>query len=438
MKTKILSHLIFILLLVSAGFKSEAQLTISGELRPRFEFRNGYKRLPDSTTSPAYLTTQRTRLAFGYKAEKLNAKITIHDVRTWGDEKLKEDTSSIGVYEAWAEIPVCDSIWIKAGRQELIYDNERILSNNNWQQRAVTHDAALLKYRFSGWKFDLACAFNQTGDPIFGTDYPDIIGKNNKNTIKNNYKVLSFLFINKKIGDLNLSLVALTDGFQKRNDKEIIYMRKTAGATLKYYISGIGLTIRGYYQAGKDTAGTDIEAFYLNPEIFWGYKKAMLNIGMEYVSGNDTIDKSQDKVKCFSTLYGTGHQFMGHMDYFTDIPKDTKKAGLIDIYLKTNFKMDDRITLKADYHYFMLTTGITKTGETVDKALGHELDFNCKYDFSKEISLLFGYSVFKGTETNVLVRNGAIQGLSGGGDEDELGHWAFVMLTVKPVFFSSK
>jgi len=440
MKNKLLSGFFFSLFFALVFYQADAQLTITGEIRPRFEFRNGYKRLPDSSTTPAYLTTQRTRLGFGYKIEKINAKIAFQDIRTWGDEKLKEDVPSVSIYEAWAEVTVCDSLWVKTGRQELVYDNERILSNNNWQQRAVTHDALLLKYRNKGWKIDLACAFNQSGDSLFWTNYPDVQGKNDvENTIKNNYKLLSFLFINKKFNDFNLSMVALTDGFQKRNDKDIMYNRNTAGATLKYNISGIGLTLRGYYQGGKDTAGTEISAYYLNPEIFWGYKKAMFNIGMEYVSGNDTIDKSQDQVKYFSLLYGTGHQFMGHMDYFTDIPKDTKKAGLIDYYLKTNYRLNEKTTLKADYHYFMLTTDITKTGEKTDKVLGHEIDINCKYDITKDASVLFGYSLLLGTKSNVLVRKGAIKELpNNGGDEDMPGHWAFAMLTIKPVLFSGK
>ncbi|MCX6257030.1 MAG: hypothetical protein NTW49_03895, partial [Bacteroidia bacterium] len=112
MKPKSLFRIILVFLLALIAFQLEAQLTITGEIRPRFEFRDGYKRLPDSTTTPAYLVTQRSRLGFAYKTDKLNTKITIQDVRTWGDELLKSDVPSVAIYEAWAEFPVSDSLFL--------------------------------------------------------------------------------------------------------------------------------------------------------------------------------------------------------------------------------------------------------------------------------------------------------------------------------------
>jgi hypothetical protein len=65
----------------------------------------------------------------------------------------------------------------------------------------------------------------------------------------------------------------------------------------------------------------------------------------------------------------------------------------------------------------------------IDKYLGSELDLNCKVDFSKSISLLFGYSFMLGTTSLEYIK---------GGDKDQWSNWAFVMLTLRPTFFNSE
>ncbi|HRP61035.1 MAG TPA: hypothetical protein PK833_12235, partial [Vicingus sp.] len=46
-----------------------AQFTLDGELRPRFEYRHGFKAVADSAQDGAASVEQRTRLNFGYKTE---------------------------------------------------------------------------------------------------------------------------------------------------------------------------------------------------------------------------------------------------------------------------------------------------------------------------------------------------------------------------------
>jgi hypothetical protein len=108
-------------------YNAVAQFSITGELRPRYEYRNGYKQVRDSNTTAACFVSQRTRLALTYKTEKLSYKITFHDIRVWGDEQFKSDMPSVGLYEGWAELLLFDSLSLRAGRQEFSYNNERLL-----------------------------------------------------------------------------------------------------------------------------------------------------------------------------------------------------------------------------------------------------------------------------------------------------------------------
>jgi hypothetical protein len=108
-----------------------AQFKVSGEFRPRFEFRSGYKEIMLDSLTPAYFVSQRSRLNFDIVKEQYEARLSFQDVRVWGDEAASTSTGSIGIYEAWFKLYFLKNFSLKAGRQTLIYDDENLLSNSN-------------------------------------------------------------------------------------------------------------------------------------------------------------------------------------------------------------------------------------------------------------------------------------------------------------------
>ncbi len=416
MKTK---HLIIILLFASNFFSKPiiAQFVIDAEYRPRFEYRNGYKRPPDSTTTPAMLISQRTRLSFSYNWSFLKTKITAQDVRLWGEEKLKSDNASLGIYEAWAELRIIDSLSIKIGRQELGYDNQRLFNNNNWNQIGQVHDLLLFKYWKKGWKADLGAAFNQNKDTLWGTNYSGT-------SIKGNYKTLSFLRLSKQTKYFEIMAIAIGDGFQKEGTQNTLYVRGTYGGSFRFNSKYVSPFVCGYYQNGRDVKGTVISAYYLNAEVItkpFQFIKAI--VGCEFFSGNNTADTIDKVFRTFVPLYGSNHSFNGNIDYITDIPKHTGNSGLIDSYLKLTFILFEKINLMLDYHYFSLLNKYYTKGKTLSRNFGHEIDFSCKIDFVKEVSLQLGYSAMLGSETMSSII---------GGENNKIGQWAWCMLTIKP------
>jgi len=175
-------------LIFGKPFNSQAQFSLTGQLRTRSEFRDGAGTLNPKGTKPAFFTSQRTRLNFGYKWDRLNFNVSVQDVRVWG-----QDASSIGnadgnrlmVHEAWGEIVLMnasdttiktkwlDNLSLKVGRQALIYDDVRLLGDLDWAQQARRHDAVLLKAMHKGWQIDLGAGFNQNTDAFgyTGTNY---------------------------------------------------------------------------------------------------------------------------------------------------------------------------------------------------------------------------------------------------------------------------
>ena len=96
-KFKLSRTLLFFFISGLSVTSASAQFSLSGEIRPRAEFRNGFKTLNTETSSPAFFVEQRTRLNFGYAKEKLSFKVSLQDIRTWGStgQVYKADPSLI-------------------------------------------------------------------------------------------------------------------------------------------------------------------------------------------------------------------------------------------------------------------------------------------------------------------------------------------------------
>jgi hypothetical protein len=182
---------------------SQAQITLTGQLRTRAESRNGYANLTPVDSKNADFISQRTRLIFGYKWDRLTFGASLQDVRVWGADASSISTTDnrLLLHEAWGELTLAnkadttigfklvDLLTLKIGRQELIYDDSRLIGNLDWLQQARRHDMILLKTVHHGWQVDLGFAYNQNTDAagIVNTDY---LPANVPATIKNSLGTL--------------------------------------------------------------------------------------------------------------------------------------------------------------------------------------------------------------------------------------------------------
>ncbi len=415
-----MKRFLYIIALLTITINSFGQLTIDGEIRPRFEYRDGYKTLPDSTNTMAAFVSQRSRINIAYTTDNLSTYISFQDYRVWGEDKLKADVAGIALSQAWADYSISKTFALKVGRQIIKYDNQRLMSAANWNQVGSSHDAVMLKYKKNDWNIDFSTAYNQTAQNTYGTDYSANI---------KNYKSLNVLWISKKIGNITLSNLNIADSYQKIGTTNTNYLRYTSGLIANLKKDNLNLTGRGFYQFGEDQKGTEIAAYYYNAEGTYKLSDALsVNAGVEYKSGNDYTDTTNTQNNAFDILYGSRHKFNGKIDYFS-IPSTSKNAGLADYYLGLSYKVNEKVSLKADWHYFMLGNNFVANGETIDYNLGNEIDLSATIKFSKVTSLMIGYSMMFATES--------METIKGSGDSGEFCNYAFVMLTIKPKFFNS-
>ena len=183
---------------------ANAQFSLIGQLRTRTEVRNGLGNLVVKGSKPAVFTSQRTRLTFGYKWDRLTFGASIQDVRVWGQDAStisNADGNRLMLHEGWADLTLSnkadtsikfkflDLLSLKIGRQELIYDDVRLLGNLDWLQQGRRHDMALLKTVHKGLQVDIGFAYNQNTD-AFGVTNTSYVPANVPPYVKNSLGVL--------------------------------------------------------------------------------------------------------------------------------------------------------------------------------------------------------------------------------------------------------
>lgn len=415
-----IKYLLILILLFGSVYTASAQFEIDAQLRPRYEYRNGYRAFRDSTTEAANYVSQRTRLRFSYKKDSLELKISFQDVHVWGDYMPKTTPAGyIGLHEGWAKFRFKYNLFVQVGKQEIVYDNKRVLTQANWNQIGFTHDAIKLGYRTNKWEIETFFAYNQSSGLFGDSYYPS----------GSIYKRLNTLWVSRKFEKTNskISFLAFNDVRQTSDSVNIDYSRITGGPILNLKFNNIGFDFRAFYQGGKLQSGQKVSAYFINSDIKAKFnKKINANLGFELMSGTDATDTLNTTNNTFDVIYGTRHSFNGLMDYFIST-SSTGGSGLVDVYLKANVPVSPKVTVGGQWHYFRLQNNfIDASNNVVSKNLGNEFDFTAKIKFSKIVTLDLAYCFMLANEPMEVIR---------GGDKDLFNSYGYAMLTIKPTLF---
>lgn len=498
-------YLTIISMLLIAQF-ADAQFTLTGQLRTRTEYRNGLGTLRSKTSDPAFFTSQRSRLTFNYKSGRVILQAAMQDVRVWGQDAStisNADGSRLGLHEGWAEIilankkdtsfkkPGVEYFAVKLGRQELVYDDVRLLGNLDWLQQARRHDAIVFKLLDKGWQLDAGFAFNQNTDAFNynGTYYtpanvpayvkdsrgllvptpagfvpltngsgissktgsPSFLNPPSTNAMNQNYKSLQYLYAARTFKNTKLTYLFLADHFGKyvldsaltsnitgpgyvygrKFNQKGVNSRITTGLLLNSPLNkskSLSLTAGFYYQAGKDRDGVDLSAYTSTLAATIAKGKFSYTLGWDYVSGNDAFSTSTTNHR-FDPLYGTPHKFWGYMDYFY-VGTGSPAGGLSNLYFKIKYgSKNKRFTATLDYHYFSLAKDMKDgSGNAVDKYLGSEVDLVTSYALNNVVSLEWGFSVMAASESMQYAK-GVTPGTA-----NLTGTWSYLMINIRPSF----
>jgi hypothetical protein len=495
-----------ILFLSGLALSSKAQLSLTGQLRTRTELRDGYGTLETTGSKPAFLTSQRARLNFGYRGQRVIFQASVQDVRVWGADAStinNADGTRLSVHEAWAEIVLSnkadstfghsavDYFGVRIGRQELVYDDQRLLGNLDWLQQARRHDAVVFRLQHKGWQADLGAAFNQNTDAFNynGTYYtpanlpayvkdskgnlapvpagfiplasaaglsarngnPSLAAAPGTNGATQDYKSMQYLYVARNIHRARISGLVFADEFGKY---KLDSVRSVAGSDTGYLYGrhfnqpGVnarvtaGLLLNApfgrdwrlqagfYYQAGKDRDGLDLSAYTSTLSVTYSRGSFGATLGWDYVSGNDAFSSSTTSHR-FDPLYGTPHKFWGYMDYFY-AGTGSAAGGLNNPYARGKYTSPNgRLTLELTYHYFALAAPQKDVkGSGMSRGLGSEVDAIMNYQLNKITTVELGSCALFATQSMEYAK-----GITPGTARLNAA-WTYLQLNIRPDFLT--
>lgn len=438
--TIFISILAMLLLAVVSGYSQVTE--ISGQFRPRYEMRHGYGTLIPDGVQAANFISQRSRLNLKFSNDDFRVGFSLQNVGVWGETGTlrTSDVNGTSVHEAWGQFIFSQKVALKVGRQEIIYDDHRIMGSVDWAQQGRSHDAAVLTIKpKEECSLDIGIAYNAMSQSYFKQYY----------TI-NNYKALQYAHWHRNFDGLGVSILFLNNGMpwisgvdttETGNPKEKIAYSQTIGTRVTYKKEKFKANAAFYYQTGKvtkDTTGDGtaestkkISAIYFALDASYKFSTEFTaGLGFEYLSGNSMKDPS-DKDQAFKPLYGTNHKFNGWMDYFY-VGSFMNSVGLLDIYIPVSYKKD-KFSAGFNVHMFRSASDIYAMGsdgnmKDYSSVLGTELDFVFGYAIVPNAVLKAGYSQMFATESMQVLKDGNFSNTN---------NWAWIMIDFKPTFFKS-
>lgn len=514
MLSKKLKLLLAVLPVAFIAQQSQAQFTLNGQLRDRGEIREGVGNLVPLGSKPAAFISQRTRLNFGYQWDRLTFGVSVQDVRVWGQDASTISNIDVGsrlmLHEGWADIllvnkddpsigfkPI-DRLSLKVGRQELIYDDARLLGNLDWLQQGRSFDMALLKAEHKGFQVDVGYAFNQNTDAfnVTNTFYvpgnvpayikdskgatvptPNGIvplaaaGSINNNSSKNgtpiyitapntnggtqDYKSFTSVHIQKKFDQTKISGLFFNDNFGK------------------YQLDSVATTNSGYvYGRRFNSSGTNSRYTYgLIASQLLGAKASWGNVALQgsvYGQSGSNRDGANLKAHYFSVMgiytkakisVGPGYDVLsGNNANTIAAGQDNRFDPLYGTAHKFNGYMDyfyagtgspagglddayfkfkytnQNFFFAADYHYFALNQPMKQANGA---QIGNYL--------GSEINLTANYNLSKFTNVELgygLMKASNSMSIAKGQAQNTVynrtGNWFYLMLNIHPDFFATK
>lgn len=350
-------------------------VVLEGQLRDRLLVDSGRDFVDEMGIDREYIT-QRARLGISVKhASGTVLTVRLQDVRIWGEEtNTLNDSSADGfdAHEAYAVLPLYSHASLKLGRQEIVFDNQRLVGNVDWVQRARSFDGARATWRMDDLDADLFGVVITESDQDPDGHVPGGNSQVNFGGAHGTYRPADAL--------------SVSGAFFARKNNAIKEKRYTAGLFAQGKAAGAHYSGEYYYQFG-DLDGEGIGAMLAAARAGYTADVAMkpgLTVWGEYLSGDGK------PTGVFDTLYPTNHQFYGEMDFFLDIPAHTANLGLMDIGGRASLKPSDTVSAHVDYHLFQ-TVEADPAGE---KALGSEINAKIAWKATDLWTVRTVYGVF--------------------------------------------
>lgn len=376
--------------------KSE-RIQFGAELRWRGEFRDNADFQP-SNDLDAFLG-QRIRAHLRIRIHPhLTAFVQGQDVWLFGagSDKIVHSLGT-NLYQSYLDWkPAGSERWeLRAGRQELIYGEERLVGAFGWDNVGRSFDAARLRFRSGAWSSDFFAARlvdvrrNGAGHRAGNQDLYGVYAARAKEDSPSRTELYSFYLHDglrtsaESPGTIPEPTDILTVGFRH----------------LRQPKAGWRYSLEHAWQFGERGPDAHRAAMLIATGGFaWGGRwQPRLQAEYDFATGDNNPGDGDSRE--FNNLFPTNHSYYGYADL-------VGLRNIHDFHLTASARLYPKLTLEADYHRFLLAArrgpwknaggkvlGSDPTG-AAGRDLGQELDLTLRVPVHTHVSLLGGYSLF--------------------------------------------
>lgn len=366
-----------------------------GQLRFRGEFRTVKNYGNADVDRNVDFVIQRTRFDADFRVtENIRAFVQIQDSRNWGEEgSTLNDLEGVDIHQAYVDYENVfgHPITVRAGRQELSYGDQRLVSPLDWHPVGRSFDGVRTWYEGEEFQVDFFAmnvleASTVPGgeawdDQVFGGLYftTSAIERHvfDAYVFFRHFNTETFIGETGSVGDL-------TDG--------------TVGFRFKGKTAGFDYSAEAVFQFGE-RGDDDVKAYAW--AVVAGYTFDCTwspRIGVEWDFASGDQDPTDGDYETFDPLFAFVHAYQGYLDIFA------WRNGH-DVALKVSAKPTDDLFMEIATHFFRLDSDsdawynapgrpIRRVAGGVDNNVGIELDLHFKYRLDSATNLWFGYSHF--------------------------------------------
>jgi hypothetical protein len=285
-------------------------------------------------------------------------------------------------------------VYFRAGRQELLYGSQRLISTLDWVNTRRTFDGFKVFTRTEKWDFDVFGVSPVV--PPRGTQF---------DTYDHNQFFSGAWFTYRNAPGQNIDLyylnldntnlkAAIGNGGVPGNYNVSTFGARYAGVAGNWLFDLEGMLQTGHY------SNQSIVAKAFNADVGYNFKDVMWNpqlwVGYEYASGDPDPQNSGTR-RTFNQLFPFGHYYFG----FADI---VGRQNINDFFLSGWIWPENWWSINTQFHVFRLDSNKDalygpggnalrqdKTGRAGNN-VGNELDLMTNFHLTKHSDVLVGYS----------------------------------------------
>jgi len=474
MKRKFFLAIAVTALMVGSTIAQAADVSFSGQIRPRFEMDE------DSRVGTDKASVFNTRVRLNAKAN-VNANTEVfmqfQSIGSWGvndadnngtrqsqgggGDQANDNLNDVGFHQAYLTLKNFGGLAFdaKIGRQEVVLDGHRLFGHTGWTPGAQTSDAIRLTH--SGG--------NHTINAIY-------IAETNSDSIANDTNQNGHMYVlhtNSQgvLGGALSGYFVLLDDSSASAELDSNQQWFTIGARQAGKLAGLDYRVEYYHQFGdgaaaatastnyttaNNSAAIDRDAHMVGVRVgktLTGVAgKPSITLWYDRLSGTDDDDIAGNDFGTFDTLSDTGHKFYGFQDfYLSSVGAGTQSLGLQDLAIKAKFSPAAGWTAKADMHWFRTAVDgsggdadtlinnntVINDGSALNEDLGSELDLTLVNKYDANTKIVIGYSHYWTSTTFGAVNNAgnatATNALAGAtsSNNNEDSDWMYVMVDTK-------